>query len=326
MDSILPYVWFFLFLTPLILFVILDGADLALGIIALTRTSIERTKLIDTVGPLWYANETWLVIAVATLFGAFPQAYGIILSSLYIPVIILVFGLMFRAVSTELRGHSEKNDFWGVVFGVGCLLAVLGQGFLLGGLLSDLTIQNGSYTGGAWGWFGLTSVMVALGVVAAYVMLGAANLLKGDRASVYIRQVLRVSTTVTFILFVFAVVFVSVAADFKAQIRLPSHLPWLICFVIAAIAGFLMLLVTSYRSRAVIIPYTWAVVTFLSISGTIVSAIFPYLVPFSLSVTEAASSRDTLVFMLPGVGGVLLVIIVYNIYVKRAFASKTQKS
>ena len=326
MESVLSYVWFFLFLTPLLLFVILDGADLGLGIIALTRTGAERSNLIDAVGPLWYANETWLVIAGATLFGAFPQAYSLVLSSLYIPVMMLVFGLMFRAASTELRGHSQKNDFWGIAFGVGCLLAVLGQGFLLGGLLSDLNIQNGLYEGGAWGWFGLNSVVVALGFVTAYAMLGAAHMLKsqGAEAGAHMRNVLRASTTATLVLSVGAVVFTSMPVDFRAQIYSPPHLPWLISFTAAAIVGFLMLHVTS-RTGARCAPYTWAVITFLSVSAVIVSATFPYVVPFSLSVAEAASSRSTLVFMLPGVGAVLLVIIAYNFYVKHVFARKTQE-
>ena len=101
MSSTLSYIWYFLFLVPLIFFVILDGADLGLGIISLARSGPERAKLIDSVGPLWYANETWLVVAVATLFGAFPLAYSLVLSSLYIPIMLLVLGLILRAASVN---------------------------------------------------------------------------------------------------------------------------------------------------------------------------------------------------------------------------------
>ena len=92
MSSTLAYIWYFLFLIPLVLFVILDGADLGTGIISLAYSGSLRSKLIDSIGPMWYANETWLVIAVATLFGAFPLAYSLVLSALYIPIMLVVFG------------------------------------------------------------------------------------------------------------------------------------------------------------------------------------------------------------------------------------------
>jgi len=327
MESILAYVWFLLFLLPLLLFIILDGADLGLGIIALIGTGDERSKLIESVGPLWYANETWLVISGAILFGAFPQAYSLVLSSLYIPLMMLVFGLMLRAASIELRGHTGRSNFWGIVFGIGCLLAALGQGFMLGGLLTGLNIQNGSYTGGAWDWFGLTSIVVALGIVASYVMLSTAHMMKshesGGEAS--IQWILRVSKIAAFVLFLLAAILIFMRADFRVQVGSPQRLPWLIGFTAAAIVGYIMPPVTYNHTKTEKAPYKWAVFTFLSVFGAIVSATFPYLVPFSLSVTEAASSNKTLVFMLPSVGVFLLVIIVYNIFIKRVFGCKVQK-
>ena len=125
MESILPFLWFFLLAGMIVLFVILDGADLGLGIMSLLVPEDQKIRIMDAVGPLWYANETWLVIAGATLFGAFPLAYGLVLSSLYVPVMMLIFGLMFRAVSTEIRGHARRQPFWNWTFGSGCLLAAL---------------------------------------------------------------------------------------------------------------------------------------------------------------------------------------------------------
>ena len=179
MESILPFLWFFLLAGMIVLFVILDGADLGLGIMSLLEPEDRKTRIIDAVGPLWYANETWLVIAGATLFGAFPQVYSLILSSLYVPVMMLIFGLMFRAVSTELRGHARQQRFWNWAFGIGCLLAALGQGFLLGGLLTNPEAIRFS-GGGAWSWLNPISILIALGMAVAYVMIGAARI--GQRA------------------------------------------------------------------------------------------------------------------------------------------------
>ena len=246
MSSTLSYIWYFLFLVPLIFFVIFDGADLGLGIISLTQSRPERAKLIDSVGPLWYANETWLVVAVATLFGAFPLAYSIVLSSLYIPNYALVFGLIFRAASAEFRNHTVKSDFWSIVFGVGCLIAVLGQGFLLGGLLSNLKIQNNTYQGGAWSWFGLISIMIALAVIAAYVMLGALQTAKNQEADKALKlKAFRGIIVTSFILFVVAAVLLAMQADFRKYAWTFPHILFVLFFAVTAISGYFMLMLAS---------------------------------------------------------------------------------
>ena len=324
MRSTLAYYWYFLFLILLVLFVILDGADLGTGIISLACRVPLRAKLIDSIGPMWYANETWAVIAVATLFGAFPLAYSLVLSALYIPIMLVVFGLILRAASAELRNRSGNNDFWSIVFGVGCLLAVLGQGFLLAGLLSNLKIQNNTYMGGVWTRFGPTSVMVALAVVAAYIMLGALQTSKNQEASRSFKsKIFRGIIAASFILFIVAAVLIAVQVDFRTYIwTLPRSL-FVLFFAAAVVLGHLMLMLTSYATAYKHAYYNWAVVIFLGFFGMIFSATFPYLVPFNITITQAAAPQRTQLFMLPSVGAVLFLIIVYNVYVKRVFMSKS---
>lgn len=324
MRSTLAYYWYFLFLIPLVLFVILDGADLGTGIISLACRVPLRAKLIDSIGPMWYANETWAVIAVATLFGAFPLAYSLVLSALYIPIMLVVFGLILRAASAELLNRSGNNDFWSIVYGVGCLLAVLGQGFLLAGLLSNLKIQNNTYMGGVWTRFGPTSVMVALAVVAAYIMLGALQTSKNQEASRSFKsKIFRGIIAASFILFIVAAVLIAVQVDFRTYIwTLPRSL-FVLFFAAAVVLGYLMLMLTSYATAYKHAYYNWAVVIFLGFFGMIFSATFPYLVPFNITVTQAAAPQRTQLFMLPSVGAVLFLIIVYNVYVKRVFMSKS---
>lgn len=144
MGAFLPLLWYFLLVVTISLFIILDGADLGIGVLCLNEDESRRSAMLATIGPLWYANETWLVVGGATLFGAFPLAYSAVLSSLYIPAMMLLFGLVFRAVSIEFRKHSERKRLWGIAFGIGCLLAILGQGFIIGGLFSNLRIAEGS--------------------------------------------------------------------------------------------------------------------------------------------------------------------------------------
>lgn len=323
MSSTLSYIWYFLFLVPLIFFVILDGADLGLGIISLARSGPERAKLIDSVGPLWYANETWLVVAVATLFGAFPLAYSLVLSSLYIPIMLLVLGLILRAASVEFRSRTSKSDSWSIVFGAGCLITVLGQGFLLGGLLSNLKIQNNTYQGGVWDWFGSTSIVIVLAVIAAYVMLGALQTAKNQEAGNALKlKAFRGIIVTSFILFVVAAVLLAMQADFRKYAWTFPHIPFVLFFTVTAISGYFVLMLASSSTATRNASYNWVIVIFLSFFGVLFSATFPYLVPFSISVIDAAAPQRTQVFMLPGVGAVLFLIIVYNVYVKRVFISK----
>jgi cytochrome bd ubiquinol oxidase subunit II len=323
MSSTLAYIWYFLFLVPLMLFVILDGGDLGTGIISLVHRRPLRAKLIDSIGPLWYANETWLVIAIATLFGAFPLAYSLVLSALYIPIMLFVFGLIFRAASAEFRNRTAKNDFWSIVFGVGCLFAVLGQGFLLGGLLSNLKIQNNTYQGGIWNWFNPTSVMVALAVVAAYVMLGALQTAQKQEAGMVLKpKVFRAIIAASFILSAITAVLIATHADFRTFVRPFPHILMMSIFAVVVISGYVMLILIVARSTARNTSYSWVIVIFLGFFGMLFSATFPYLVPFNISVIDAAAPQRTQVFMLPGVGAVLFLIIVYNVYVKRVFMRK----
>ena len=320
MNPTLSYIWYFLFLIPLVFFVIFDGADLGLGIISLIQSRPERAKLIDSVGLLWYANETWLVVAVATLFGAFPLAYSIVLSSLYIPIMLIVFGLILRVASTEFRNHTVRNDFWSIVFGVGCLIAVLGQGFLLGALLSNLKIQNNTYQGGAWSWFGLIPITIALAVIAAYVMLGELQTVKKQEAEKALKQkAFRVIIVTSFILFVAAAVLLAMQADFREYAWTFPNILFVLFFAVTTISGYFMLMLASSGTANSNACYNWVIVIFLSFFGVLFSATFPYLVPFSISVIDAAAPQRTQVFMLPGVGAVLFLIIVYNVYVKRVF-------
>src|SRR4030042_5395437 len=106
MVAFLPMLWYFLLAGTITLFIILDGADLGIGVLSLGTGESRRSTMLSAIRPLWSANETWLVVGGAILFGAFPLAYGVILSSLYIPAMMLLFGLMFRAVSVGFPAPS----------------------------------------------------------------------------------------------------------------------------------------------------------------------------------------------------------------------------
>ncbi len=325
MGEFLPLFWYFLLVVPTALFIILDGADLGIGILSLTTNESRRSAMLSAIGPLWYANETWLVVAGAILFGAFPLAYGVMLSSLYIPAMVFLFGLVFRAVSVEFRVHSQHKRFWGFTFGLGCLLAVLGQGFIFGGLFSNLKIESGSFVGGPWDWLNINSSIIAIGVLSAYAMVGAAQIVNKTEGDILAqnRRLLVGSASAALALFIMVIILMFTGHAPISLIWLKSPQVYLEpIFLFTVIGGFIMTLVRSSKQRSNKAPYIWSVVVFVGTAALTISGIFPYFIPFSLSIAQAASPRSSLIFMLFGAGMILPIIIFYNIYVHRVFAGK----
>ena len=133
----------------------------------------ERLLLMQSIGTLWHSNQTWLVILGGMLFGAFPVFYALLLSSLYVPMVAMLGGLIFRGVAFEFRTHARHQKLWSLSFGFGSLLTTVTQGFALGGLLGGLEVEYGRFAGSLWGWLNPFSLLVALGVLFGYLMLGA---------------------------------------------------------------------------------------------------------------------------------------------------------
>jgi cytochrome d ubiquinol oxidase subunit II len=324
MPPELPAIWFFLLAFTLVLFIILGGADLGIGVLSLGARERERSIMMDTIGPLWYANETWLVIAGAILFGAFPLAYSLILSSLYIPVMMVLFGLIFRAASIEFMGHSDRKRLWEIVFGCGSLLAIAGQGFVLGGILSPIKIVNGLFAGGPWDWLNAISITIAAGTVAAYSMLGASYMVSKAEGSTqaHNRKLQSVSASLALGLLILSLVLAFL-------IRRPDFYFWVlpriyavVFFPLAAIFGFVMVLTRSRARTQDRSSFLWSIVVFLIVAAGVVSAIYPFFIPFALTIFDAAASSQVLVFMLFGVGAILPVIVVYNLYTRGVFGGK----
>ena len=177
-HSLLANIWFFIIGLMLFLYVVLDGFDLGVGILSLfTRDDKHRTIMMTSLESIWDANETWLVLLGGALFGAFPLVYAIALQSLYIPVMVMLFALIFRGVAFEFRHHARNKAPWNLAFGCSSLLASLAQGIAFGGLISGLGITEGDYQGNVWAWFTPFSALVALGVVTGYTLLGATYLM-----------------------------------------------------------------------------------------------------------------------------------------------------
>ena len=338
MEAFLPLIWFFIVGFTLVLFIILDGADLGIGVLSLGASEERRVTLLNAIGPLWYANETWLVIAGATMFGAFPRAYSVIFSALYIPAMMLIFGLMFRAVSIEFLDHSQNKRLWGYCLGAGSLLAIVGQGFLLGGLLTNISVAGGSFAGGPWDWLNPMSILIAMGTVAGYIMLGASFLVSKvhEDAEAGNWRILQTSSWVAYGFFVLAVILIPLVRTPVSQMWIRQLLRSVIsgqqqyiyimpALLLVAIFGFIMIFVSSARRTNTKAPYVWSIVLLLSVTAAIIAATFPFLIPFSITINDAASSTTSLIFMLYGAGAVIPIVIVYNLYVRKVFGGKVNR-
>lgn len=326
MNSVLANIWFLLLALELGLFVGLDGADLGIGVLSLfVRDQKHRSLMMASIGPVWDANETWLVIAGGTLFGAFPMVYSTALAALYMPIMLMLFGFIFRAVALEFRIHSEKKRFWDIAFGVGSLSAILGQGFAFGGLLSGLKVRDGVFAGGHWDWFNGMSLLVAVGVVFGYSLMGSSYLIKKtdgrlqERARLYL---IIASFSSFFLLIAATSMLFFLHAPMLQRWSSGSHKFYVVLLVLIEVLIFSFLLMSAFRRKNDKMPYFWSNAVFIVTYLILFVWVYPYILPSTVTVKEAAASGLTLTFMIFGVGILIPVILVYNVYVHRVFKGK----
>ncbi|MFZ8942668.1 MAG: cytochrome d ubiquinol oxidase subunit II, partial [Gemmobacter sp.] len=130
----LPWAFASLMGLSILIYVVLDGFDLGVGILFPLADRAEQDRMMGSIGPFWDANETWLVLAVGLLLVAFPPAHGLILSTLYLPVFVMLVGLILRGVAFEFRAKARDHHrrLWNAAFFAGSLMTALAQGFMLG--------------------------------------------------------------------------------------------------------------------------------------------------------------------------------------------------
>ena len=153
MEWYLPVIWAALIGTAVAMYVILDGFDLGIGILfPFARNEAQRDQMMRTIAPFWDGNETWLVLGGGGLWVAFPTAYAVIMPAMYLPVIVMLLGLIFRGVAFEFRLVSESKRWWNCAFNIGSIVAAFSQGVILGGLIQGITVKDGQFAGGHFDW------------------------------------------------------------------------------------------------------------------------------------------------------------------------------
>ncbi|MDR9402466.1 MAG: cytochrome d ubiquinol oxidase subunit II [Halothece sp. Uz-M2-17] len=326
----LPQVWFVILALFLFLYVTLDGFDLGVGILSITSSNEERRGLLMTsLSNVWDANETWLVLMGGALFGAYPLAYSTILSALYIPIWLMVFGFIFRAVAFEFREHSERKFFWNAAFGLGSLLATVGQGFALGGVLIGINVdESGHFIGGIWDWLSLPSILVTLTLIQGYVLSGSTYLVmktEGALQQTHYRTA-KIAAITTLIGAVLITITTPIFLE-EARSRL-FDAPFIYIFAVIPILGvfFIWQLLRSLNQQQERAPFIWTILVFLLSFLGLGIIVFPYIIPRSITVYQAAADPSALVFMLTFIGFLIPIMLAYNIYQYVVFRGKVRSS
>jgi cytochrome d ubiquinol oxidase subunit II len=303
--------------------VLLDGADLGIGMLfGLTRGEAERRVMLKAISPIWDGNETWLVATGVILWGAFPVAYATLSSALYLPLFFILAGLILRGVAFEFRDKTQRMRWiWDLSFAGGSLVASFMQGTTVGALVEGLQVTNGQYSGGDFGWLTPFAALCGIGLCLGYALLGACWLVKkceGEVRDVAHRQIPVLAVSVlAFLVVVFAY---ALAEDLPILHRWIDR-PYLFVFpVIGAVAATVLALsILRHNDHW---PFHMVAVIFASAFGTLALSFWPYIIPFVITIDEAAAPQSSLTFMFWGGVVVFPLMLIYTLISYSVFRGK----
>lgn len=326
----LPLIWAGIIAMAVLTYALLDGFDLGVGLFFPTLSDAEKDAAIETIAPIWDGNETWLVLGGGGLYATFPLAYATILPALYPLIIAMLLALVFRGVSMEYRHKTKRiKKFWDLGFFVGSLLAALSQGIMLGAFIQGINIVDRSYAGGWFDWFTPFSLLCGCAIVLGYALLGACWLVMKTRGAMNNRM--RAVLPALVIAVFFAIVALSSWTPFLDERLTQRWFSWPNMLVLAPMPVLItlvsFLLWRTARDNAIVggndsRPFYYAqalfVVTFLGFG----ISTYPYIVPHSLTIWEAAAPDSSLSFLLAGTAVLLPVIVGYTAHSYWVFRGK----
>ncbi|MDB2415042.1 cytochrome d ubiquinol oxidase subunit II [Rickettsiales bacterium] len=325
----LPLIWGILIATAVFLYVLLDGFDLGIGILfPLAPSDKCRDRMINSIAPFWDGNETWLVLGGGGLFAAFPLAYSILMPAFYIPIIIMLLGLIMRGVAFEFRFKASKKQrlLWDLAFHFGSLGAAFCQGMILGAFVQGVEVDGRNFAGGPFDWATGFSVMTGIAVVFGYALLGATWLIMKteDITQEWSRKV---GSYCLFLVGIFMVV-VSIAMPFideriaKLWFSLPNFYYLMPIPLITAIL-FILLWMDLHKKEREYRPFLLSVGIFLMGYLGLGLSLFPWIIPFEYTIWDAATEGPGLSLMIIGVIPALPLILAYTGYCYYTFRGKS---
>jgi cytochrome bd ubiquinol oxidase subunit II len=324
-DDTLPLIFMAVMGLAMLAYVVLDGFDLGVGMLMHRATPGQKDVMVSSIGPFWDANETWLVLGVGILLIAFPKAHGIVLTALYLPVAVMLIGLILRGVAFDFRvkAQDEHKPLWNRAFFAGSMMASLAQGWMLGRYI----------TGFAEGWqFTAFAAAIAIALATAYVLLGATWLImktEGDlqaRAAGWARLAwLPVALGIALISLATPWVSETVRGRWFSMPEFIALLP--IPLVTAAALVTLRVVLNSPRilGRLCWLPFALLVAVFVLGFFGLAYSLYPYVVMDRLTIWEAASAPASLKVILFGTALTVPAIIGYTVFAYRVFWGKARE-
>ena len=325
----LPILWALIIAFGLMMYVVMDGFDLGIGILSpFVRDRKDRDTMVNTVAPVWDGNETWLALGGAALMAAFPLAYAVLLSALYVPLAAMLVGLIWRGVSFEFRFKADEahRPFWDKAFASGSYVATFSQGVMLGAFINGFKVTGASYEGGSFDWLSPFSLITGVSLAVAYALLGCTWLIMKTEGALQ-RQMVALARPLTIALLA-AIVIVSAWTPL-AHPTIAARwftLPNIIIFapvpVLVVATTWAMMRVLGREPHAT--PFLLALLLlFLGYSGLAIS-LWPNIIPPAVSIREAAGPAEAMGFTLVGALFVIPIILTYTAWSYYVFRGKVK--
>ena len=324
----LALIWVGIIGLGVLIYVILDGFDLGIGILfPFIKDHQERDVMMNTVAPVWDGNETWMVLGGAGLYAAFPLVYSTVLSALYLPITFMVIALIFRGVAFEFRFKATRTKYlWDQAFIWGSILSSFFQGVILGAYIQGITTTNGTYSGQAWDWLTPFSIFSGIGVVAMYATLGCGWLIMKTDDNLQRKMYQFMPKLMVILLIIFAGVSLytplthSEIAD--RWFSMPNFLYFSPVPILVLICAGLIFKSCKEGHDSKPFIYT-LVLVFLAFTGFVIS-LWPNIIPPSVSIWQAAAPESSLKFTLVGAVILIPIIIVYTFLSYWVFRDKVR--
>ena len=326
MEIELSFIWAGLIAFSVLVYVVLDGFDLGVGILfPLASPGKDRDVMMNSIAPVWDGNETWLVLGGGGLFAVFPLAYAIIMPALYAPITIMLLALIFRGVAFEYRWRTTKwKGVWDVAFGGGSIVAAFMQGIALGALVQGIDVEGRAYAGGWWDWLTPFSLLTGVAVLVGYALLGATWLVMKTEGDLQSRM-----RNYSWILAPALLAFIGLVSVITPFLNSDYFFRWFAwpTVIFSLLIPVLILFVsfklfTGLNDHRDAQPFLASVSLFILCFIGIGISFYPNIIPPSVSINEAAAPDKSLWFLLVGSLALLPLILAYTAYAYWVFRGK----
>lgn len=318
--NLLPLAWAFVIAFCIVMYVILDGFTLGTGMLIPFLNTEERNMAMSVLLPTWDGNQTWLVLGGASLYGAFPLAFSILLPKFYLPIFLMVIALLFRGVVFEfrLKAAPAGRKLWDAIFAGASLVVTVIQGVVLGNFISGIKANTAIVAP--------FTIFTAIGLIFGYCLLGSTRLILKTTGSLTVKaNKLAIMTVIG------VVIGIGIASIWTPLLNPLIFKRWfgegnwiyLMILPYISVIAFAALLWGLYK-RDEVMPFWCAVVLFLCAYIGFTISIFPYIVPFEISVWQAAAPDSSLRFLLFGVIIMLPILLIYTGYSYHIFKGKVK--